>query len=206
MPGLLVGARIPAEQFRLCTVRSPERFVSIVPELDARIISVAAEKVQKARDRKRWERQAGRKRWSVLTASRREASKLEHRRWRGSSELLPSLGDDPIIEILIHEEPDCQQPVQLRPDLGQETALLARHEETDRPNHPETQKGPSRAVLPPLAQLPWQRREESRCGRKAGAADRAGQSESARLADSNWILPALRLAGSPLLPPAIRLP
>src|ERR1035441_10396103 len=45
-----------------------------------------------------------------------------------------------IIEILIHEEPDCQQPVQLRPDLGQETALLARHEDTDRPNHPELQR------------------------------------------------------------------
>jgi hypothetical protein len=36
-----------------------------------------------------------------------------------------------IVEILIHEEPDCQQPIQLRPDLGQETALLARHEDTD---------------------------------------------------------------------------
>jgi hypothetical protein len=45
-----------------------------------------------------------------------------------------------IVEILIHEEPDCQQPVQLRPDLGQETALLGRHEDTDRPNHPEPQR------------------------------------------------------------------
>ena len=29
----------------------------------------------------------------------------------GSSGLLSSLGDNPIIEILIHEEPDCQQLV-----------------------------------------------------------------------------------------------
>ena len=54
-------------------------------------------------------------------------------------ELLSSLGDDPIVEILIHEEPDCPQSVQLRPDLGQETALLARHEQPHRPNHPKAQ-------------------------------------------------------------------
>src|ERR1019366_8137477 len=67
----------------------------------------------------------------------------------GSSELLSRLGDDPVIEVLIHKEPDCQQSVQLRPDLGQETALLARHEETDRPNHPETQRcgEPSRGLF-----------------------------------------------------------
>ena len=67
----------------------------------------------------------------------------------GSSELLSNLGDDPIVEILIHEGPECQQPIQLRPDLGQETALLARHEDTDRPNHPETQRRgkPSRRLF-----------------------------------------------------------
>jgi len=51
--GLLAGARIPADHFRFCTARSPERFISIVPELDARIISAAAEKVQKAQNRMR---------------------------------------------------------------------------------------------------------------------------------------------------------
>ena len=67
----------------------------------------------------------------------------------GSSALLSNLGDDPIIEILIHEEPDCSQPVQLRPDLVQEAALLARHEETDRTNHPKTQRcrKPSRRLF-----------------------------------------------------------
>ena len=30
--------------------------------------------------------------------------------------------------------------MKLRPDLGQEAALLARHEETDRANHPEAQR------------------------------------------------------------------
>src|ERR1035441_6584113 len=70
---------------------------------------------------------------------------------RGVSRRLPACRQDlqnyspawamsAIIEILIHEEPDCRQSVQLRPDLGQETALLARHEDADRPNHPEPQR------------------------------------------------------------------
>jgi hypothetical protein len=83
--------------------------------------------------------------------SRRRAkgSRAAFRLSPGSPQLLSSLRDDPIIEILIHEEPDCSQSVQLRPDLGQETALLARHEETDRSNHPETQRcgKPSRRLF-----------------------------------------------------------
>jgi len=34
-----------------------------------------------------------------------------------------------------HRSPGSSQSVQLRPDLGRETALLARHEETHRPHH-----------------------------------------------------------------------
>ncbi len=50
------------------------------------------------------------------------------------------MGYYPIIEFLIHEEPDRSQPVQFGPDLCQETTLLARHQNTDCSNHPKAQR------------------------------------------------------------------
>ena len=55
-------------------------------------------------------------------------------------QLLPSLGHHPIVEFLIHEEPDRPQPVQFGPDICQETTLLACHQQTDRSNHPKAHR------------------------------------------------------------------
>ncbi len=51
--GLLVGTAIPAEHFRSCSVRSPERFIAIIPEVDIVNLRDIAEKSRKAKARER---------------------------------------------------------------------------------------------------------------------------------------------------------
>ena len=53
-------------------------------------------------------------------------------------QLLSGLADGSVVEFLIHEQPDREQPVQLRRDLGQETSILGCQEQAHGSNHSET--------------------------------------------------------------------
>ena len=57
----------------------------------------------------------------------------------GDEDVTVILADGSVAEFLIHEEADCEQPVQLRSDLGQETSIFRCQEKSHGPNHSETE-------------------------------------------------------------------